>query len=40
MTSIDLAFLGGATGADLVAQGIEELKSPNSAAQILTFIVQ
>ena len=40
VTSVDLGLLGEATGADLMAQGIDVLGSPNSAAHILTLVVK
>jgi len=35
VSSVDTGVLGTATGADLMANGIEVVQSPNSAAHIL-----
>ena len=35
VTSVDTGVLGSATGADLMANGINVIQSPNSAAHIL-----
>jgi alpha-galactosidase len=40
VVSVDTGLLGQATGADLMAQGVELLASPNTAAHMLTFVPQ
>jgi hypothetical protein len=40
VVSVDTGLVGEATGADLMASGIELLSSPNTAAHVLTLVLR